>query len=226
MNIDKLSLPAEVRDRLGLDGDGLASAGLIARARATVTEVRRSTVEVRENEDGTVGLTGYALTWETSYDVAGGAPYGWTETIARGAVTKSLAERDDVRFLVNHEGLPLARTKSRTMTLVADDLGLLVDVPALDVRSNPMAAELLSAITRGDVDQMSWAFQVIRQEWNDDYTERRIIEARMFDVSAVTYPANEATIIGARSADTNQIDEPKRGAMPLSLARAMADAIG
>jgi HK97 family phage prohead protease len=224
MNIDKLSLPAEVRERLGLDADGMAAAGLVGRTRATVAEFRRNPVEIRENDDGTYGLTGYALTWETPYDVAGGAPYGWTELIARGAVTKSLAERDDVRFLVNHEGLPLARTKSRTMTLEADDLGLLVNVPNLDARNNPFAAAFLSAVLRGDADQMSWAFQATRQAWNSDYTERTITEARMFDVSGVTYPANEATIIGARSVDPIA-ESATRGAMPLSLARAMADAL-
>lgn len=225
MNIDRLHLPAEVRDRLGLDADGMASAGLVGRAReAGVAEVRRQSFEMRSNDDGTVSLVGYALTWDTWYDVAGGPPFGWSETIARGAVSKSLAERDDVRFLLNHDGLPLARTKSGTMTLTADDIGLLVEVPSLDTRS-ATAMDLVSAIQRGDVDQMSWAFVATRQEWNDDYTERRILEARMFDVSAVTFPANEATIIGARSADTPQIAE-RKGGMPLSLARAMADALG
>lgn len=223
------SLPAEVLERLSLPPEAMVAAGLAAQATTrqglVVVESRPREFEVRENDDGTVGLTGYAATWDTWYDVAGGAPYGWSESIARGAVTKSLAERDDVRFLVNHEGLPLARTRSRTMTLVADDLGLLVDVPAVDVRNNPTAQELVSALARGDVDQMSWAFMAMRQEWSKDYTERRILEARMFDVSAVTYPANEATIIAARSSsDTPEIAE--RSAMPLSLARALADSLG
>lgn len=171
-----------------------------AKSGAVVTEQRTMRLECRANEDGTFHVSGYAATWGTAYDVAGGAPIGWTETVSRGAVDKSLAELDDVRFLINHDGLPLARTSSGTMTLRADDLGLFVDIPSLDT-SNPKAQELVSALARGDVDQMSWAFQVTRQSWNADYTERTIREAKMIDVSAVTYPANPATIIGLRQDD-------------------------
>lgn len=215
------SLPPQVRDRLAVDSAGMVDAGLAVRAASGIVEARATLVEARENEDGTFHVSGYAATWDTWYEVAGGPPWGWQETIARGAVTKSMAERDDVRFLLNHDGLPLARTKSRTLTLAADDLGLFIDVPTLDL-SNPSAQELRSGLLRGDVDQMSWAFMVTRQEWNEDYTERRILEARMFDVSAVTYPANPATIIGARNAEPTA----QRGAFPLSLALAQAAALG
>jgi hypothetical protein len=151
--------------------------------------------------------------------VAGGAPFGWSETIARGAATKSIAERDDVRFLLNHEGLPQARSRGLvidTMRLTADDIGLRVDIDHLDER-NPRVIELLSAVDRGDVDQMSFAFQVIRQDWNGDYTVRHITELRLFDVSAVTYPANPATIIAARAT----LDVART--FPLSLALAQAE---
>lgn len=220
------SIPAEVRRRVDLDGNlsAFVESGLVVRSRANMAEARRTAapLEIRENDDGTVHLTGYATTWETSYDVAGGPPWGWTETIARGAASKSLAERDDVRFLINHEGLALARNASRTMTLEADDLGLLVDVPALDVRSNVFSGALASAIRRGDVDQMSFAFYVHRQEWNDDYTERRISELELVDVSAVTYPANPATIIGLRSAALADSETQGRS---LTLAAAQAFAL-
>lgn len=215
------SLPDAVRDRLGVDTAALVDATLAARTANGIVESRSSLIEVREVNDGVFHVQGYAATWDTVYDVAGGAPYGWAETIARGAVSKSLAERDDVRFLLNHEGLPLARTKSGTMTLASDDIGLLVDVPQLDL-TNPRSAELRSALERGDVDEMSWAFMVTRQEWNDDYTERRILEARMHDVSAVSFPANPATIIGLRTAEPTG----ERGAFPLSLALAQAAALG
>ena len=45
------------------------------------------------------------------------------------------------------------------------------------------------------LDAMSWAFQALRQEWNKDYTERRIIEAKAFDQSVVSFPANPATVV-------------------------------
>lgn len=222
----KSFLPDEVRARLGLTDDELIAANLAdRRARLGMVDTRAQRLEVRAADDGSRSLTGYATTWDTYYDVAGGAPYGWTETIARGAASKSLAERDDVRFLINHDGLPQARARGLaidTMTLTADELGLRVDIPALD-SGNPRVVELLSAIDRGDVDQMSFAFYVVKQEWNAEYTERRILELRLVDVSAVTYPANSATIIAARAAT---VPSTTRSGLPLSLALAQASALG
>lgn len=220
-----LKLPDEVRARLGVDIDDLVEAQILARRGSQLVDVRVRPFEIRTNDDGTRGLLGYATTWGTPYEVAGGPPYGWTETIVKGAADKSLAERDDVRFLINHDGLPQARSRGiaiDTMTLTADSLGLLVDVPSLDT-SNPRAVELLSAIDRGDVDQMSFAFMAIRQEWNTDYTERFITEVKLFDVSAVTYPANTATIIGARTATPPTVET---AGYPLGLALAQAAALG
>jgi len=218
------SLPPEVRERLAADTSTLITAGLAARSGGEIVEARGFKIESRANDDGTFHVSGYATTWDTWYNVAGGAPYGWSESIHAGAADKSLAEQDDVRFLLNHEGLPLARTKSGTMTLTADGMGLLPNCEALDL-SNPRAAELRSCLARNDVDQMSFAFMVVRQEWNEDYTERLITELRLFDVSAVTYPANEATIIGMRSAAQPEPEIADRG-MSLRFALALADQLG
>lgn len=221
----KHTLPDEVRARLALSDDELITANLLARRANRFVDVRVVNVETRENDDGTRGVVGYATTWDTWYDVAGGAPWGWAETIARGSATKSLAEHDDVRFLINHDGIAGARSRGLgidTMQLTADDIGLRFDIPSLDVVRNPFMAALCSAIDRGDLDQCSFAFQPTRQEWNSDYTERRILELRLFDVSAVTYPANEATIIGARSV---AVSSGERRGMPLSLALAQAASI-
>jgi len=214
-------LPDVVRARLALSDDDLIDAQIVATRNNRLVDVRARDVELRANDDGSRGVVGYATTWDVPYEVAGGPPYGWVETIVRGAASKSLAERDDVRFLVNHEGIPQARSRGLsvdTMTLSADDIGLRFEVVSLDER-NPRVVELLSAIDRGDVDQCSFAFEVIRQEWNGDYTERRILELRLWDVSAVTYPANKATIIGARSATPEIVG---RAGFPLSLALAQA----
>lgn len=159
-------------------------------------EVRLSQVEVREWEvtglDGTikqaVGLRGYASTFNDPYSVRDWLGE-YNETIMPGAFDKALQERDDVRLLVNHEGIPIARTKSGTMTLAVDDRGLLVDVPDLD-EDSPLVQSVRSAMKRGDMDQMSFSFKATRQEWNEDYTERFIREAKLYDVSVVTYPAN------------------------------------
>ena len=60
---------------------------------------------------------------------------------------------------------------------------------------------------RGDLDEMSFAFRVIRQEWDADYLERRITEVQLFDVSLVTYPANPATVAQVR----DDVPAPSRG---------------
>ena len=217
MERDLLNLPDEVRSRLAVDALTTCGAAQVVRGinGMELHEVRRRPIELRASGDGTISIGGYATVFEVAYDVAGGPPYGWVETIARGATTKALNERDDVRLLINHDGLPLARTKAKTMSLTADDIGLLTDAPGLDLK-NPKVQELNSVLERHDADEMSFAFQTIRQEWNDDYTERRILEVRLFDVSVVTYPANPATTVALRAAP------PKIG-MPLALAQRQAE---
>lgn len=214
------SLPAEVRTRIG----DLRAAGLAIVDRGQIVEARRysGALELRDSTDGPIQVVGYATSWDTSYPVYGGPEKGgWNEQVATGAATKSLRERDDVRWLINHDGLPLARTASGTLRLTADEIGLLSEILSLDM-ANPRAVELVSTLRRGDVDQMSFAFQATRQEWNEDYTERRILEVKLFDVSAVTYPANAATVVGLR-ADNQRADEKRR--ISLSLAKAQADAL-
>jgi HK97 family phage prohead protease len=164
-------------------------------------EVRKlAKLEVRATPDGGAILEGYATVYNYAYDLGGGPSQGgFTEIIASGAAAKSAGEAD-VRLLVNHDGIPLARTKSGTMTLQSDDIGLRVTAQ-LDP-TNPMAASLRSAMERGDMDQMSFAFKVIRDSWDSQYNVRTIHEVKLFDVSAVTFPANPATILKVRSDDT------------------------
>ena len=160
-------------------------------------EVRKlEKLEVRATPDGGAILEGYATVYDYAYNIGDVERGGFTEIIAAGAATKSAAEAD-VRLLINHEGIPLARTKSGTMTLTSDDIGLRV-MAELDP-SNPVSASLRSAMERGDMDQMSFAFRVLRDEWNDDYSKRKIYELKLFDVSMVTYPANPATVAKVRN---------------------------
>jgi HK97 family phage prohead protease len=163
-------------------------------------EVRKlAKLEVRATPDGGAILEGYATVYNYAYDLGGGpAAGGFTEIIASGAAAKSAGEAD-VRLLVNHDGIPLARTKSGTMTLQSDDIGLRVTAQ-LDP-TNPMSASLRSAMERGDMDQMSFAFKVLRDSWDAQYDVRTIHEVKLFDVSMVTYPASPATVAKIRSED-------------------------
>jgi len=153
---------------------------------------------LRAEDDGD-GLTlrGYATVFDTDYEITD-ALGTYTERVAPGAFTRTLEHGADVRLLINHDGLPLARTKSGTLSLAQDDVGLLCEA-RLDAAS-PLVRSVKSAMDRGDADQMSFAFRVVKQEWADDYTDRTIREAQLFDVSVVTFPANPATSVSLRAA--------------------------
>lgn len=188
-------------------------------------------MEMRTVSDTTVAFRGYATVYDTWYEVVGGPERGgWNEMVAAGAGARTLNAKPSVMLLVNHEGLPLARTTSGTMTLEEDKKGLIADAPKLDLR-NPKVQEVNSAMSRGDVDEMSFAFRVTRQEWNDDYTERVIREydlnVRGSDMSIVTWGANPATVGQIRSAA--HIDELRSQApvavMSLDYMRAIATQI-
>jgi HK97 family phage prohead protease len=158
-------------------------------------------VEIRATSDGKLGLTGYASTTETPYDVM-----DFTETISRGAFKRTLGEDPDVVLLINHEGLPLARTRSGTLTLSEDVRGLRVD--AVLEPADPDVKSLVPKMERGDLTEMSFAFRATNQEWDEEYTQRTIREVSIHrgDVSMVTHGANTATVgtVSARSADAEE----------------------
>lgn len=215
--------PAEVRARLDEAKVDLGELGLTTRHGWDTVEARRARVELRRTDGGDPILDGYAAVYGVWYDVAGGPGlYGWREQFVVGAFDKTLAEKADVRFLYDHEGLVMARTASGTLKVESDSHGLLIEA-----YPNPrmtFAADVVAAVDRGDVDQMSHAFRAVRQEWNADYTERRVIEAQLFDVSAVGFPANPATVIQSRAEPP--VEEPptaERDGLSLVLARAIAD---
>ena len=128
------------------------------------------------------------------------------ETIDSGALDTT--DLRDVRFLVGHDFsmVPLARSRNNnensTMQLMVNDEGMGIRVN-LDTEGNPRAAELYSAIKRGDISGMSFAFTVDKDSWEGLDTDSplrhiRSIE-RVFEVSAVAFPAYEGTDIQAAS---------------------------
>lgn len=195
---DLRNLPPQVLERLQEKGEDV---GVVDRAFRALSEFRFRP-EFRLNRDGTASVHGYATVYDFPYEVMGGPPFGWVETITRGACLRSVNNGADVRLLINHDGIPLARTRSNTLFLESDDLGLYSLAPSLDMR-NPVVQSLISAMQRGDMDEMSFAFRAEQQDWNDDYTERQITEVRLYDVSIVTYPANPAATSRIRNQQTD-----------------------
>ena len=179
-------------------------------SRSKMKKIERRTftvrdVEARQAEDGTMRLRGYAAVFNEA-----SVPMPFIETIAPGAFRKTLSETPDVRLLINHEGLPLARTKNGTLTLTEDDRGLYMDATIADTSEG---RDLYKLVERGDVDQMSFAFRVIRQKYNEDRSERTLTEVSLADgdVSVVTYPAYPTTSVEAREALRKAIDAVKEG---------------
>lgn len=162
--------------------------------------VAYTTLEMREVGDGRT-LVGYAAVFDSPSE-----PLPFTEYVKRGAFTKTIKDGADVRLLIDHEGVPLARTKSGTLTLEEDDRGLKV-MADLDP-ANPDAARVMSAMKRGDLSQMSFAFRTIKDHWSDDRTVRELKEVQLFDVSVVTFPAYEQTMAELRSHEIGVIVSP------------------
>lgn len=161
------------------------------------------TFDIEDGDDNTLVIKGYASTFQP-YEMYGGPAngYGWIEQIARGAFERTLKENPDLHLLINHEGLPLARTKSGNLFLSVDDHGLHV-VAHLD-RSDPDVQRLEPKMRRGDMDEMSFAFRVKGQTWestpefkDDPEALRTITEVSLHkgDVSVVNWGANPTTSV-------------------------------
>jgi hypothetical protein len=125
--------------------------------------------------------------------------WGYREKIEPGAFKKTIAEAD-IRSLFNHDpNYVLGRNKSGTLKLSEDDTGLLTET---DPPDTTWARDLVTTITRKDVDQMSFAFLPIIQKWDETNPEepvRSLIEVKLFDISPVTFPAYPDTDVGVRS---------------------------
>lgn len=122
------------------------------------------------------------------------------EKISRGAFKNSI-ETDDIRALFNHDpNYVLGRNRSGTLALREDDKGLLVEIDPPDTQA---ARDLLVSIGRGDISQMSFGFEILKESREigegkepDLYT---LEEVRLWDVSPVTFPFYKATDVTVHS---------------------------
>ena len=164
-------------------------------------EIRAFNFEVRaeEEERGKV-LTGRPIVFSERTNM------GWyDEIIEEGALDET--DLKDVRFLVNHntDMIPLARSRNNnensTMQMIVVNEGMDIRV-LIDTENNADARSLYSAVDRGDITGMSFMFTVDSDSWDDIESEHptRTIRkiGKVFEVSAVTFPAYEQTSIQAR----------------------------
>lgn len=154
----------------------------------------------RDEEHGTY-ISGRPIVYGSIYDNG-----LFKETIDKGALDG--CDLKDVKFLVNHDTnmIPLARSrnnnKNSTMQLSPCDEGMDIRVN-LDIENNSVAKALNSAVEREDLSGMSFMFTIDGEEWeglDSDYPTRHITKiSKVFEVSAVTFPAYEDTTLTARS---------------------------
>ena len=150
--------------------------------------------ELRAEGDG-MTFIGYAAKFNSPSEDLG----GFVETIEAGAFRRSLRSRNDVKLLVNHDtGRVLASTRSGTMKLYEDEIGLRVEASLPNTSDGRDMAELLR---RGDLNKMSFGFSVIKDSWNQEMTQRTLKSVRLFETSIVAFPAYAATEAMVRSLD-------------------------
>lgn len=150
--------------------------------------------EIREEQDG-MAFIGYAAKFNSWSEDLG----GFREQIEPGAFRRSLRSRNDVKLLVNHDtGRVLASTRSGTMRMYEDEIGLRVEANLPNTSDGRDMAELLK---RGDLSKMSFGFSVQKDSWNQEMTERTLRSVRIFEASIVAFPAYTETEALVRSLD-------------------------
>ena len=165
-------------------------------------EVRTNSVdfEVRAEGDG-MTFTGYASVFNSPSEDLG----GFIEYVAPGAFKRSLQSRNEVKLLWNHDsGEPLASLRGGTMQLVEDERGLKVTAKLPNTTRGRDVAELLRTNV---ISEMSFGFNVIKDNWSRDGQTRTLESVRLFEVSVVSFGAYKATEAAVRSAPTINPDE-------------------
>jgi hypothetical protein len=185
-------------------------------------------VRVVEEGDGPPKIAGYAAVFDQPSEIMSELLGSYREFIKPGAFARSISQGADVRALLNHNpDFVLGRTKNSTLTLREDDKGLWYEVRPPETQ---WARDLITTMRRGDIDQSSFAFRIAKEEWREGklpdgkkIDERLVIEAQLFDISPVTYPAYPQTTSAVRSAPDLGIDddvlrafERARRSLPLS----------
>lgn len=173
----------------------------------TMRQVRSMPAKFQtRDDDGDLYIEGYFAVFNTKYELWDGA----AETVMPGAFSDTLSE--DIRALINHNArLVLGRNKAGTLLLSEDSRGLYgkIKVNQDDVD----AMNLYSRIQRGDVDQCSFGFDILSEDFehNPDTGEDlwKITKVKLYEVSAVTFPAYEETSISARKRDFEEIQRRK-----------------
>lgn len=167
------------------------------------TELRELTtnkIELREDDDGKRTISGYAVKWGMKSQVLG-YYRKFREQFNKGAFADSL-KNDDQRFLWSHDNSKvLGRIRNKTLRLEEDSTGLRFE---LDLPNTTLGNDTYESIKRGDVDGVSFGFKMESEEIaepDDDLMLRTVTKARLFEISAVAFPAYPDSEVSARGYD-------------------------
>jgi len=140
-------------------------------------------------------VEGYATTFNDPYILYEYDGIKYYEIVDRNALNE--ADLSDIIMQYDHEGKVLARGSNGTLGIEADEKGLFIFA---DLSKSRAAKDMHKEIKAGLVTKMSWAFRVLEESYNEETRTRTILKIKkVYDVSAVSYPANSGTDIAARS---------------------------
>lgn len=172
-------------------------------------EYRSFTLEVKENEDKVV--RGYATTFDNAYTLYEDKDYVIREVVDPTAFDET--DMSDVILQYNHEGRVFARISNGTLALATDERGLEIEA---DLGGTEIGRNLYEEIAGGYTNKMSMGFKVDKSKdvWTREDLDGKTIEERrimsitkLYDVSAVSIPANDATSISVRSLVDGEIEK-------------------
>jgi len=166
-------------------------------------------IEAREGQNGEKIVEGYATTYNREYTLYGDNVYEVREQVASGAFDD--ADTKDTIMQYNHEGRVFARISNGTLQLESDDHGLMIRA---NLGGTEIGRQLYEEIKGGYTTKMSFGFTVGKQERTEENVDGKIIIHRkitgikkLYDVSAVSIPANDTTEISARNFSEGVIAE-------------------
>lgn len=172
-----------------------------------------SNLETRDGDNGAMIVEGYATTFNQRYTLFEMDGYAIDEEVAPEAFNET--DMRDVIMQYDHEGRIFARNKNKTLELNVDDHGLHIRA---HLEGTDIGRQLYQEIRGGYTDKMSFGFTVAKDEYieEDDHEHNRVFVHRritaikkLYDVSAVSLPANDATEISARSLSDGVIAQIK-----------------
>ena len=171
-----------------------------------IVDIAVSGLRVESEEDSPKKIVGYAAVFDKEARIGS----MFREVFRPGAFKRAISEGQDVAALINHDpSLLLGRTASGTLKLIEDKDGLRAELEPADTQTTN---ELVTHVGRGDVAGMSIAFRAQNEKWSDpdnkDGELREVLDADLYDVSFVTYPAYGETSVSLRT--TEQIFKEHR----------------